>query len=69
MRAVPFFVLVLALFTAASPLLRAAEDPRVELAAKLNGVKPEELRQSPVPVLVVDPDMRGTRVDGSSGGS
>lgn len=49
MRAISFLVLLVAVFTATAPL-RAAEpaDPRIELASKLNGVKAEELRPSPI---------------------
>jgi thiol:disulfide interchange protein DsbC len=35
--------------SAPAPATAGAADPRVELAAKLSGVKPEELRASPIP--------------------
>ncbi len=47
MRASSLFAIVLVALAAAAPV-RAADDPRVELAGKLNGVKPEELRASPI---------------------
>lgn len=48
MRAIPVLVAIAAV-AAFAPLSRAADDPRVELASKLSGVKVEELRPSPVP--------------------
>lgn len=47
MRNLPLLAILLFALAATAPV-RAADDPRVELAGKLKGVKPEELRPSPV---------------------